>query len=609
MASEPVAGRGQRALWLRPIAWLWARKVWISALVGALLIAMTVYVLWAIKDLPDPSQNVLAAGDVMVLDRNGKLIEDWSPAGHYHVTLTLKEMGSYAPKAVLAAEDRNFYNHGAVDPLSTARAAWVDITSGGLHQGGSTITQQLVKIQLLTPQKSITRKVQEIVLAIALEQRYSKDQILGMYLNRVYFGHGAYGVGAAARTYFNRDAKDLSPAQAAFLAGLIQAPAAYDPLVHYELAQERETYVIQGMVATTALSPEQADKATKEDVKSELHIQSTARQSKAPHFVDHVLVDLENLFGSAAVQQGSIVVRTTLDLGVQQVAQQAVANGVHDLAGFNVNNSALLAADPKTGEIRAWVGSADYGNDAIGGQFDVVLSPRQPGSSFKPYVYEAALRDHKITWSTILHDKLTNFNGYMPRDFDNGGMGDIKASTAILYSRNIPAVQVAQMEGITKVIDLAHAMGIKSKLAPYLSTAIGASDVSLYEHLQAYQTFANQGQRIDLRVINDVQDSSSHSVLKYENPTSTTVLTQSEAFQDRDQRQRQGRHPGLVDHGLQPGHRHRRVGRQHSAERRWWTDPRVRRKRRPHHHEALRKRAPDEHAELVLATRWRSPGL
>ena len=530
MASEPVAGRVQRALWLRPIAWLWARKVWISALVGALLIAMTVYVLWAIKDLPDPSQNVLAAGDVMVLDRNGKLIEDWSPAGHYHVTLTLKEMGSYAPKAVLAAEDRNFYNHGAVDPLSTARAAWVDITSGGLHQGGSTITQQLVKIQLLTPQKSITRKVQEIVLAIALEQRYSKDQILGMYLNRVYFGHGAYGVGAAARTYFNKDAKDLSPAQAAFLAGLIQAPAAYDPLVHYELAQERETYVIQGMVATSALSPEQADKATKEDVKSELHIQSTARQSKAPHFVDHVLVDLENLFGSAAVQQGSIVVRTTLDLGVQQVAQQAVANGVHDLAGFNVNNSALLAADPKTGEIRAWVGSADYGNDAIGGQFDVVLSPRQPGSSFKPYVYEAALRDHKITWSTILHDKLTNFNGYMPRDFDNGGMGDIKASTAILYSRNIPAVQVAQMEGITKVIDLAHAMGIKSKLAPYLSTAIGASDVSLYEHVQGYQTFANQGQRIDLRVINDVQDSSGHSVFKYENPTSTTVLTQSEAF-------------------------------------------------------------------------------
>src|SRR5207302_135917 len=219
--------------------------------------------------------NVLAAGDVVVLDHNGKLIEDWSPAGHYHVTLTLQQMGPYAPNAVLAAEDRNFYNHGAIDPGSTARAAWVDVTSHGLNQGGSTITQQLVKIQLLTPQKSVTRKIQEVVLAIALEQRYSKDQILGMYLNRVYFGHGAY------------------------------------------------------------------------------------------------------LFGAAAVQQGGIVVHTTLDLTVQQDAEAAIANGVQDLKPFNVNNSALLAADPKTGAVLAWVGSADYGNDAIGGQFDVVLSPRQ----------------------------------------------------------------------------------------------------------------------------------------------------------------------------------------------------------------------------------------
>ena len=284
------------------------------------------------------------------------------------------------------------------------------------------------------------------------------------------------------------------------------------------------------MVATGALSPDEADKAANEDIRSELHIQSTARQSKAPHFVDHVLIDLEKSFGSAAVQQGGIVVRTTLDLELQKVAQDAVANGVQDLARFNVNNSALMAADPKTGEVRAWVGSADYGNDSIGGQFDVVMSPRQPGSSFKPYVYEAALRDHKITWATVLHDKLTNFNGYTPHDFDNGGMGDIKASTAILYSRNIPAVQVGQMEGMNNVIDLAHAMGIKSKLEPYLSTAIGASVVTLYEHVQGYQTFANNGQRVDLRVINEVQDSSGHTVFKYENPSSTTVLTPAEAF-------------------------------------------------------------------------------
>ncbi len=510
--------------------WLWAKKAWIAAAVGAIFLATTLYVLWAIKDLPDPSQNVLAAGDVIVLDRNGKLIEDWSPAGHYHVTLTLEQMGPLAPKAVLAAEDRNFYSHGALDPASIARAAWVDVTSRGVNQGGSTITQQLVKIQLLTPERSVTRKLQEVVLAIALEQRYSKDQILGMYLNRVYFGHGAYGVGAAAKTYFNKDAKDMTPAQAAFLAGMIQAPAAYDPKPHYDLAHERELYVLRGMVATGALSQADADKAAAEDVKSELHIQATARQTKAPHFVDYVLSQLETTFGSAAVQQGGIVVRTTLDLGIQQTAQSAVANGVQDLSGMDVNNSALLAANPKNGDILAWVGSADYGSDTIGGQFDVVLSKRQPGSSFKPYVYEAALRDHKITWATILHDRSTDFNGYRPADFDNGGMGDIPARTAILYSRNIPAVEVAQKEGIENVIGLAHAMGVKSQLQPYLSTAIGASDVTLYEHVQGYQTFANQGQRIDLHVINQVDDSSGHAVFKYENPNSNTVLTQAEAY-------------------------------------------------------------------------------
>src|SRR5690349_16122561 len=251
----------------RPLMWLWAKKAWIAAVVGAIFLATTFYVLWAIKDLPDPSQNVLAAGDVIVLDRNGKLIEDWSPAGHYHVTLTLQQMGPYAPKAVIAAEDRNFYTHGAVDPGSLARAAWVDVTSRSLEEGGSTITQQLVKIQLLTPEKSFARKVQEVVLAIAIEQRYSKDQILGMYLNRVYFGHGAYGVGAAAKTYFNKDAKDLTPAQAAFLAGMIQAPSAYDPVVHFDDAHDRELYVLKGMVSTGALSQADADQAASEDVK------------------------------------------------------------------------------------------------------------------------------------------------------------------------------------------------------------------------------------------------------------------------------------------------------------------------------------------------------
>jgi membrane peptidoglycan carboxypeptidase len=494
------------------------------------LILTSIYVLWAIRDLPDPSQDVLAAGDIVVVDRNGKLIEDWNPKGHYHVNVGLKEMGPYAKAAVLAAEDRNFYDHGAIDPGAVARALWVDVTSRGVREGGSTITQQLVKMQLLTPQKSLTRKVQEAVLATAIEQRYSKDQILTMYLNRVYFGHGAYGVGAAAKTYFNKDAKDLTPAQAAFLAGLIQAPTTYDPVSHYNLAQERELYVIQGMVTTRKLSSAEAAKASSEDVKASLQIQSTARQSKAPHFVDHVLGNLEVTFGSAAIQQGGLVVHTTLDLNLQQIADQAVKGGVQDLAATHVNNSAFLAADPKTGEILAWVGSADYGNDAIAGQFDVVKAKRQPGSSFKPYVYEAALRDKKITWATTLHDTPTNFGGYAPKNFDNGAMGPIPAQKALLYSRNIPAVEVGRMEGMQNVISLVHQMGIKSQLEPGLSTAIGGSEVTLFEHLQGYEVFANQGQRVDLSVIRQVDTGSGRTVYKHESPKPAAVLTPAEAY-------------------------------------------------------------------------------
>jgi membrane peptidoglycan carboxypeptidase len=530
LVLSPTGRTHQRRPWHRRVSgWLWAKRGWIAAAVAIVFILSTAYVVWAVQALPDPNQDVLAAGDVVVLDRNGHLIEDWNQAGHYHVNLHLNEMGPFAAAATLAAEDRNFYHHGALDAGSTARALWVDLTHLGLREGGSTITQQLVKIQLLTPQKSIPRKVHEMVLAIAMEERFSKDQILTMYMNRVYFGHGAYGIGAAARTYFNKDAKDLTIAQAALLAGLIQAPNTYDPERHYDLARAREMYVLAGMLDTHALTSEQSDKAAAEDVKSELSIQPTARQSLAPHFVDYVLAQMESVFGADAIQQGGLVVHTTLDLTLQQSADQAVKNGVRDLGWANINNAALVAADPRTGEILAWVGSADYNNNDIAGQFDVVLAPRQPGSSFKPYVYEAALKDHKITLATTLDDTPTDFNGYRPHDFDNGGMGPMSAREALLMSRNIPAVEVGEMEGMSNVIALAHRMGIKSKLDQGLSTAIGGSDVTLLEHLQGYQVFADQGQRVDLKAIKEVDDGTGRTVYTSD-LGGETVLTPAESY-------------------------------------------------------------------------------
>jgi membrane peptidoglycan carboxypeptidase len=207
-----------------------------------------------------------------------------------------------------------------------------------------------------------------------------------------------------------------------------------------------------------------------------------------------------------------------------------VRQGVHDLNWANVNNGALLAADPRSGDILAWVGSADYNNDSIGGQYDVVTAERQPGSSFKPYVYEAALKDHKITLATVLNDQLTNFDGYMPRDWDGRTLGPITAREALLLSRNIPAVEVGQMEGMSNVIALARAMGITSHLDPGLSTAIGGSDISMLEHVQGYSVFADQGTRIDLGEITSVVDGNGNTVYQRPNPSSTNVLTPAESY-------------------------------------------------------------------------------
>jgi membrane peptidoglycan carboxypeptidase len=471
------------------------------------------YVLWTIRDLPDPGQSTILGGSIYVYDRNGRQIELRNSNGQYYQTLQLQQMGKWAALATLAAEDRNFYNHGAIDYPSTARAIGSDLLHRGATQGGSTITQQLVKISLLTPQRSIFRKMQEAVIATGLEQKYSKHQILEMYLNRVFYGHNAYGIGAATRVYFGaaKNAADLTPGQAAFLAGLINGPAYYDPALYFDRAKQRQLYVLDGMVKTGALTQPEADQAAQENIQAELKYDQSFAQSQAPHFVTYVLGQLESMLGAALVQKGGLEIHTTLDLDLQAKAQQAVSSGVAGatLKSTGVNNGDLLAANPKTGEILAFVGSADYYNNAIGGQFDVVESARQPGSSFKPYVFEAALKDQKITLSTTLQDRPTTFPGtppYRPSDFDGNFFGSMSARRALVLSRNVPAVEVGQTEGIDNVVSLAHSMGVKSKLNVYPSTAIGTSEVTMLDQVQGYQVFANQGTMMPLMSITKVTD-------------------------------------------------------------------------------------------------------
>ena len=516
--------------------WARTRGGFVALFLILLLSGVFVYVLWTLRDLPDPGKQDVLANTVTVYDRSGQVIEQRNAQGQFHDVVALKDMGKYGPAATLAAEDRDFYHHGAIDPGSTLRAAWVDATSGGYAQGGSTISQQLIKIQLLTPQKSIFRKLQEAILATALEQRYTKDQILNMYLNRVYYGHNAYGLGAATKTYFGRDKapKDLTVAQAAFLAALIQAPNYYDPQVHYDRAKARQAYVLKGMVTRGDITQAVADQAAQENVQTELKFDTATRQSRAPHFVNYVLSKLEQQYGAAAVQQGGFAVYTTLDLNLQDQADKAVKLGVADLKGGGVNNGMLLAARPDTGEILAWVGSADYYNDQIGGQYDVILSPRQPGSSFKPYDYAAALKDHKITLATIVHDQQTDFGGgYKPLDFDNRFLGDMSARKALVLSRNVPAVEVAKNEGIDNVNNLARSMGIRTDLQPVLSTAIGGSEVTMFDHLQGYEVFANQGKKVPLMAITKIVDTHGNTLFEQQpgkQDGQTSVLSPAEAY-------------------------------------------------------------------------------
>lgn len=515
----------------------WLSRHW-KQIVGAgaaIVVIGVAYVVYTLRSAPDLAGQTLLGQSIVVYDVKGRVIEERNPKGEFYVVLHLNQMGKYGPAAVLAAEDRNFYNEGALDWGGTIRAAIADLRCGCYSQGGSTITQQLVKIEVLTPQKSIFRKLQEAILAEALAHQYSKDQVLELYLNRVYYGHGAYGIGAAAKTYFGRDKQvsDLTAAQAAFLAGLVQAPAYYDPQTNYAAARDRELYVLDGMVKTGALTRAQADQAAQENIQSELKFDVSYRTSKAPLFVDYVMRKLEQQLGAPTVEQGGFAVYTTLDLDLQALAQKAVKSGVAQLSWGNINNGDLLAADPKTGAILAWVGSADFYNDKIGGQFDVVLAPRQPGSSFKPYAYEAALKDHKITLADVLQDTPHDFNGYKPYDWDNRFDGPMSARHALVESRNVPAIEVGQKEGISNVIELAQQMGISTHLDPGLSTAIGSSEVTLYDHLQGYQVFANQGKKIPLMSITKVTDRYGNTLYQQtpgQQDGQTQVLSAAEAY-------------------------------------------------------------------------------
>ena len=419
--------------------------------------------------------------------------------------------------ATIAIEDKDFYNHGAVSPLRMIAAGLYDIVHRNAAQGGSTITQQLVKNYLLADSaqdRSLDRKARELMLSVELEREYSKDQILQMYLNTIFYGNQAFGIEAASQTYFGVPATKLDLAQSSFLAGLPQRPSYFNPFLKtgYAGARARQRQVLDAMVRDGYLTGAAADRAYSEDLQARLTTASQVaggrRSSLAPHFVDYVWNQLEQRYDPNYLLKGGLRIVTTLDPRTQQLAEKAVTDGVAHFSRSNgVNNGAMLVMDPHTGEVLAMVGSADYFNTAIGGQVNYAVSPRQPGSSFKPYTYVTALMNG---WApaTPLDDShgATAFKGYPVHDWDGKEMGTITLRQSLQQSRNISSVHLFKDVGVDKVVLLARSLGISTTLEPYLSTTLGANELRMIDHLSAYSAFANGGHRVRPAVVLEVHD-------------------------------------------------------------------------------------------------------
>jgi membrane peptidoglycan carboxypeptidase len=414
-----------------------------------------------------PDQALVAQplpSDTLVYDRTGQvLLADLHPAGYQHYQATLAGMGSSLPAATVAIEDANFWHEPGVDPLSVGRAAWTDVRAGAPVQGGSTITQQLVKRRLVGDDATFARKLREGVLAVRISATYSKSQILAMYLNAISYGNAAYGAEAAARIYFHRDAARLDLAQAALLAGLPQNPTLLNPLAHWDLAKQRQGQVLDAMVRTGDVTREQADRALAEDVSPPAHLFGPAVADLAQGFVDYVGGQLARRFGASAVQGGGLRVVTSLDWGLQQLAQTSIASTLRANSGRDVTDGALVATDPRTGQILAMVGSA--GPDVPGGQYNLAVGPpRNPGSSFKVFTYTAAIDSRHYTMVTPIDDAPITVQPpggqvYAPKNYDQRSHGVCQVQVCLGNSLNVPAVEVELGTGVPNVVDEARRMG------------------------------------------------------------------------------------------------------------------------------------------------------
>jgi membrane peptidoglycan carboxypeptidase len=490
-------------------------------------------------DLPtiDQLQTSKLTQTSRILDRNGNVIE-----ALYHQNRTvvpLTKISNKLQRATIDTEDRSFYANNGVDYRRLAIAIVYDLTHHTSTLGGSTITEQVVKNDVLDTQeaqsRTISRKFHELVLAEEMERRYTKSQILELYLNSINYGNGAYGAEAAAETYFQVHASDLNLAQASFLAGLPQAPANYDPFGtpdQLAAAKERWLEVLDGMVAVGDVSSAAAHAAYNSNLIDKMiaarKALPTSHNPLTAHFVDYVEQYISQRYGSRALYEGGLMIYTTLDLTTQALADKWVKSGVATYARRGVNTGAMLVMNPSDGEILAMVGSADYTNAAIRGQINLTgvdpLGWRGVGSSFKVYTYGAALQAGLVTPASLLNDQTGVIGGVTFNDWDTKHEGYISLRTALAQSRNLPALWTYRKVGGAQVTTFMHQLGVTATIEnpDGVATTLGHDPLSMAEHLAAYSAFDNGGYRISARAVLKVVDADG-TVLEAFDPTASRV--------------------------------------------------------------------------------------
>ncbi len=519
MSSKAIGHTGKKKLEKSPSFFSGVSKVTSSTILATVMLASAgiagglVGLALSYRNLPDvrSMKGYIPSETTHIYDIKGKVLASLHAEENREV-MPLDKVSPHLKMAVLAIEDSSFYQHEGINPVGILRASLTNFQEGRTVQGASTLTMQLVKNLFLSPERAFTRKLAEAVLAMRMERLFKKDEILEMYLNQVYWGHNTYGVETAAQSYFNKSSTELTLAEASMMAGIIQAPAAYSPFVSEEVAKKRQDIVLSRMVELDWVSSTEAQAAR--DQPLTFGQVTSFQQSRSPYVTNTVIKELTRRFGREALVRGGMRIQTTVDFDMQEAAEEVVRSS-HRRVAYTADQMALVAVDPRTHYIKAVVGGVDSKKSEFNRATQAI---RQPGSSFKPFVYYTAFASGKYTPSSMINDSPVRYNdgtarGYKPQNYDRTFGGSMSLRQALAQSRNIPAVSLGQKVGIENVIDVCRVLGIKSPIPPVISLPLGSVDLTPLEMAAAYATFANNGWQSETTAIVQVTDSSGRLLL------------------------------------------------------------------------------------------------